>query len=257
MIEIRTQQQLRPAQNLKFCCICGEPLNNDQDRQHVPPKAIFSKADRSSPLILPSHPKCNSAQSPFDEVIGQLLALVYGKYPAAKDVKLEAEFFPVAGGDFTWGVKNLPLESIIFRWIRCFHAALYHEFLPDRGGRVYAPFPAGEQIDGRVVYENIYLSRLKLTYLFKQQMKAGLTDSVTCYNEKCQYRCTWLKSDDGRPFCLFALRLYNWEELGDIHNHPPMGCVGMYLAEIPAIASRGTRLEIPASNFVPLDPFAP
>jgi hypothetical protein len=260
MIELRTQRDLRAVQNLDFCCICGKPFGpgDRPTRQHVPPKAIFADVDRTPPLILPAHEKCNNAQSPLDAVIGQLVATLHGKYPASQEVKLDVEAFRSPSGRVTAGVQNLPLTTIVFRWARYFHAALYREYLSDRGGSVYAPFPAGDVINGQLVYEKIHDGRFHLTHTFKQQVKAGRTDAVICYNGRCHYRCSWFRYDpplQNRTFCLFALRLYNWEELGD-PRHPQMGCIGTYDAEIPPAGARGT-MHVPASNFAPLDPFAP
>jgi hypothetical protein len=263
VIELRTQKELRTAWRLPFCCICGKPFANDESRtrQHVPPRAIFAVADRSPPVILPAHAACNEQQSPLDEVIGQLVALLHGKRPTPKNVKLNADVFAVKGGKgIAVGVKDLPLQMIVFRWARYFHAALYHEYLSDRGGNIFLPFQAGDFVDGKLVYEKIHISRSHLTLIFKQQCKAGRTDAVISNNGKCQYRCTWLRFDppnEHRTGCLFALRLYNWEELGDRERFPPMGCVAWYEAPIPSAAARATNVEIPVSNFVPFDPFGP
>lgn len=258
VIDLCTQKDLRRARGIGFCCICGKPFVNGEKRtrQHVPPRAIFAEEDRTPPLILPAHEKCNGDQSPLDTVIGQLVAVLHRKYPKPDEVKLEVDMFQTAGGGVTAGVKNLPLRAIIFRWVRYFHAALYGTYLEDKGGMIFEPFPAGDFVDGQLVYAKTHVSRAHLTHVFKQQLKAGRTDGITCYNGKCQYRCTWLTFDNGTPFCLFALRLYNWEELGD-PRHPNMGCVGWYFADTPPNAAIGTRLEIAVSNFRPLDPFAP
>lgn len=258
MIELRTQKQFQAARRLGVCCICGKPFapGEKRTRQHSPPKAIFAEIDRTPPLILPAHENCNGDQSPRDTVIGQLVAVLHRKYPAPKDVRLNVEFFPRGEDEIAAGVKDLPLRSIIFRWVRCFHAALYGTYLVDRGGMIFEPFPAGHFIDGKVVYENTHMSRPYLTQVFKQQVKAGRTDAVICFNEKCHYRCSWLNFDDGNPFCLFALRLYNWEDLGD-PNHPSMGCVGWYAADIPPTAARGEKTEDSDLDWTALDPFAP
>lgn len=260
VIQLRSQQELRAARCIGFCCICGNQFadREKRTRQHVPPKAIFAVADRTPPLILPAHEKCNNEQSSLDTVIGQLVAVLHQKHPSPEDVKLDVGMFHVKSGEPTAGVQGLPLTRIIFRWARCFHAALYREYLPDRGGTIFPPFPEGDLIDGRLVYRKIPASRPLFTDVFKQQVKAGRTDAVICYNGKCHYRCTWLNLDppnDHRTFCLFALRLYNWEVLSD-PQLPRRGCIGTYEAPIPPDAARGTQLVIPAPNSSPLDPFA-
>lgn len=256
IMELRHQKALRKARSIRFCCICGTPFASGErpSRQHVPPKAIFAECDRNPPLILHAHAECNEAQSPLDTVIGQLIAVLHGKYPTPSQTKLEGDMFWTSEGAPAAGVRNLPLRTIIFRWARCFHAALYGEFLPDNGGMIFEPFPAGQLVDGRLVGDPVHPSREVLTRTFKQQAKAGRTDAVICYNEQCHYRCTWLTFDDGSSFCLFALRLYNWEDLGS-PGHPRMGCVGWYFADRPVGATSGTKLRIPVSRSYPLDPF--
>ncbi len=262
MIELTmTQKDLRSLWGVGFCCVCGKPFAHGEERtrQHIPPTSVFAKEDREPPLILPAHDGCNQGQSTDDEVIGQLVSLLHGKRPAKERLRLAVQLFSVNGSVVPMAfVRDLPLNRIIFRWVRGFHAALYREYLPDRGGFIGPPFPESKPVEGgKVAPEPIHESRYDMTLTFKQQVKAGRTDAVTCRNGKCHYRCTWLNLDNGAPFCLFALRLYNWEELGDVHHFPRRGCIGWYGAPIPATAARGTRLEIPASNFDPLDPFAP
>lgn len=257
MPELRTQRQLRAAQDLEFCCICGKPCPRGPtwSRQHVPPKAIFATSDRTPPLILPAHKQCNEDQSPLDTVIGQLVGLLHGRHPTKRELRLDVEPFTNSCGATTGGLKDLPLRRIVFRWARSFHAALYGEYIEDRGGDIFEPFPSGYVVDGQVEFEGVTSDRLVLTDVFRQQVKAGRTDAVICYNGKCEYRCTWLSFDNGMPFCLFALRLYSWEDLGD-PSAPRRGCLGWYHADVPQNASRGTHLEIPINARQTLDPFA-
>lgn len=260
MIELRTQKDLRAVQSLGFCCICGKAFEpgEERNRQHVPPKAMFAVSDRTPPVILPAHATCNEAQSLWDAMTAQLIGPLHGSHAAPEDLKLRYEVFRESGmGSFS-ALREFPLEGIIFRWARYFHAALYREYLPDAGGNVFHPLPAGTFVDGRPVYEEQHISREVQTRFLKRQIKAGATDGLICYNGKCEYRCTWVNLDPPshhRTFCLFGLRLYNWEELGD-PRFGPMGCVGMYEAPIPHGAARPTRIIVPVSNERPLDPFA-
>lgn len=253
-----TQKTLRAVQRLPFCCICGKHFKDSEKptRQHTPPKSIFAKADRTPPLILPAHEECNNSQSVNDTVIGQLVAVLHQKIPDPKNRKLQVRMFRTPGGSMAAGVGDLPLTRIVFRWVRCFHAALYGEYLEDLGGIIYTPFPAGDLVDGELVFEPITDSRKLLTCLFKEQLRAGKTDGIICNNGKCEYRCTWLRDGGGEYGCLFALRLYQWEVLGD-SRHPRMGCVGWYVSEVPDGAATATPLSIPVPNLSPLDPFAP
>ncbi len=65
--------------------------------------------------------------------------------------------------------------------------------------------------------------------------------------------------DDGTWACIFALNIYDWKKLGGSIHHPQHGCVGFYMPESgkPQNATAGVArtLEIPFTNFDPLDPF--
>ena len=83
-------------------------------------------------------------------------------------------------------------------------------------------------------------------------------DRITCYRGKCVYECIWVRADAGEWICMFGLRLYNWEDLGDVHNFPKRGCVGIYCSKAgrPAAGTIGTSLEFRTTSEHPLDPFA-
>jgi hypothetical protein len=82
MVSLSTQQQLRAAQDLPFCYLCGVDFKRGDhtNRDHVPPKSVFSLLDRQ-PLILRTHRNCNQLHSLKDEKIGQLIALKQGRIP--------------------------------------------------------------------------------------------------------------------------------------------------------------------------------
>lgn len=255
---LRTQGELRAVQNLPFCAICGEPFADDErpTRQHTPPKAVFAKADRDPPLIVAAHKSCNANQSGLDTAIGQLVAVLHGRYPkTTREVALRVGEFPVSARRTTVGVEGLPLRAIVFRWLRCFHAALYGEYLIDRGGNFFAPFPAGDLDKGIVQYTEEPVDRVVFTELIRREIKAGRVDGIDCCNGTCRYRCAWLTFDNGAPFCVYALRLYNWEALGDA-GRPNMGCVGWYGSTMPRTAAVGAGGDINPANCQSLDPFA-
>lgn len=258
MPSILTQKELRDARDQDFCYLCGELFKTSykQSPDHVPPRAIFAKPDRDPPLILPTHQTCNQDRSVEDEIIGQLVAVLHGKYPPEDQLKLALLLFDRGPNRSPRaGLHDIPLVRIIYRWVRGFHAALYGQCLPDEGGYIYTPFPVHIKKDGVFKPLDDDSGRYTLTATFKQHMKLGRVDQILCCNKKCDYRCTWMEFDDGRPFCLFVLRLYNWEELGDPTMPPKRGCLGWYFAEPPANATRGTRVEVAISNLEPLDPF--
>ena len=259
MPTIKSQAELRKAQKLDFCYLCGARFNHgdQRNRDHVPPKAIFATTDRNPPLVLPTHVSCNTERSEEDEVVAQLLAVLHGKYPKPERTRLAFDLFQRgSGADPMVGLRDIPFRRIVFRIARGFHAALYGVHLEDKGGMIYAPFPAHDMIDGRLRPTEEDPGRYRMTLTIKEQRKAGRLDRVECFNGKCVYECVWPRFDDGRPFCLFALRIYNWEELGDPRLGPKRGCIGWYFADPPASATLATTLNVPVPNLWPLDPFS-
>ncbi len=85
------QVALRKAQQLSFCYVCGRtmPPGETLNRDHLPPKTIFAQKDREPPLILRTHSNCNQRQSGNDEIIGQLVQAIHGKYPGEKNRRLD------------------------------------------------------------------------------------------------------------------------------------------------------------------------
>lgn len=261
MPKLTTQKELRQAQKLGFCYLCGQGFEGSQDlrdRDHVPPESIFAKTDRSPPLILPVHVSCNRQQSGDDEAIGQLVAVLHGKYVRKERQRLELKTYRVEGlEEPIVGLVNPRIRSIMWRWIRGFHAALYGEYLPEgiqhivhpplwsfsEGGRelkVHAPRPQ----------EPIFVKCIKMNRLTRA------IDTITTCSDKCVYECTWDQFDNGRRFCVFALRLYDWEHLS-VEGMPQRGCVGAYVPTdgMPKTGTRATRLEFGIGNRSVFDPF--
>lgn len=139
MPELSTQSDFQSLRNLPFCYLCGKAFTEEsrktRNRDHVPPKSIFASSDRNYPLILPTHPKCNEDQSDYDEVVGQLIAAIHGKYPKPTNMRLDVDVAEdtTTGAQSAW-LNGANLHRTIGRWLRAFHAALYQEFLPDNDG---------------------------------------------------------------------------------------------------------------------------
>lgn len=95
MPSILTQKELQDARSQDFCYLCGERFeaNSKQSPDHVPPRSIFAKDDRDPPLILPTHHNCNQERSVEDELIGQLVAVLHGRYPPEDQLKLRLLLF--------------------------------------------------------------------------------------------------------------------------------------------------------------------
>ena len=75
---------------------------------------------------------------------------------------------------------------------------------------------------------------------------------------KCVYECVWLRVDEDRWFCCYAIDLYEWSRLGDVDRFGLRGCVGAYVPpgrDVPETAAQGARPgDTPLHE--PLNPFA-
>lgn len=261
MIELRTQPQLRAVRDgLGFCCLCGESTPGFNDtKQHVPPQSVFAKEDRSPPLKLPAHRACNEALSALDEAFGQFVGISRGVHAAPGVQRFIVERHVDPAGRVVGGIAHgsFPMPTAIATVVRQFHAALYRAYIPTPGGYLWMPVPEGNVKDGKIVFDPPGEDRLMFVQVLKQQRKAGRVDRILICNDKCEYICTWLNMDNGREFCLFALRIYNWSASGPPIDSHQRGCMGWYFCPTPPEASRGTRLHVAASNFEKLDPFGP
>jgi hypothetical protein len=268
MPELSTQNDFRSVQKLPFCYLCGKTFSEgaEKDRDHVPPKSIFATEDRDPPLILPTHPCCNRAQSDYDEIVGQLIAAIHGKYPKPANMKLNVQVAESAdtGAQSAW-LSGTNLHRVVCRWLRAFHAALYREYLPDndgtKDGTMFGfdpPFPVGHvDEDGQIRVDAIRPHHTYFVEHVKRNRTAGRLDRIACFNGKCVYECVWDKADGGQSICVFALDVYDWSALANTEAFPKRGCVGVYLPAKgrPLDATAATSIDIPISNIEKLDPF--
>lgn len=196
MPSLLTEHALKRAARLPFCYLCGHPFReNDQtNRDHVPPSAIFAQRDQAPPLILRTHAACNQANSASDEQIGQLVAVMHGKYPDVDRLRLDLSFHTVPGSAVPVGaVAGLPFGRIVFRWLRAFHAALYRDFLPSCGGYIHSPFPEG---NSAAAFKPIPPIHYEYVRTIKKNRVAGNLDAITCRNHQCRYVCVWARADN-------------------------------------------------------------
>ncbi len=259
---ITTQKDLRRARNLSFCYLCGSTFTptDKVNKDHVPPSALFDPTDRDPPLILPTHKACNSAQSADDEIIGQLVSLLHGRQPKPGRNRLKIGFGKTQNGETLRALGGIDVRSVIRRWVRGFHAALYRQLLPpDPANFGTSPPLPGATLDGS---QAIPLALPTAIPMFVKELKKNRAinklDRVVCRNGQCRYECVWVESEDGRWFCIYGLDTYGWIDLGDPDHFAPRGCVGGYLlpdGSIPDKASRATMLIFETDNAEPLDPF--
>ena len=260
MTELLTQASVRPAQNLPFCYLCGQPFSNRADNHpdHIPPEAIFAKADRNFPLKVAAHRACNNPQSNQDEVIGQIIAVIHGIQPKPDNIRFKHNTFKLPNDNTPMlAFSDTNLVGQIWRWVRGFHAALYAEFLPENTkAEVHPPVPYGKKQTNGFTIDNIKDQQYLFVEIIKKNRIARHIDRIVCNNGQCIYECVWVQLDNGPWACVFALQIYNWTKLADKH-FPPRGCTGIYIPQSgrPANATKWITLEVPLSNLEPLNPF--
>lgn len=249
-ILIETQKDLRSVYEQPFCYLCGKTIveGDDLNDDHVPPSGIFNPSDRNVPLILRTHRACNSAQSPGDQVIAQLVGLIRGRVPSEKDRKLDIRVHDIEPGKSTAVLRGQELEQIVFRWVRGFHAALYGEPLsPATAFKMILPFPQMKQ-DGEILKPDPIPAPYQAFFeTITESQATGRVDQIISRNGKCRYSCVWTQEDGGgRWFCVYRLDLYNWSELGDINNYERRECVGAYIR--PDRSAPITAMKVPRSE---------
>ena len=257
-----THKQIQDVRHLPFCYLCGKTFEptDQKNKDHVPPRAVFAKVDRNFPLELPTHLRCNSKHKLIDEKIGQVISLKHGRVPSLKNLRLRFRIFHSSGGAATRGaVVNVDIHGAIRRWLGAFHAALYRE--PLQAGTRFAiqtPFPEARLSPGAPQVEPVRDQHLVFVQTIKVNRAAKNLDVIRCNNGKLIYECVWDQADDGTWICVFALDIYGWKDLGDVHNFSGRGCAGSYLlpsGTAPLPSSKGTKLHAPVPNYDVLDPF--
>lgn len=258
---IQDQQILRNVKEMTFCYFCGQPIKNTDNTNydHIPPQSIFLKSDRNPPLKLKTHYSCNHDQSDDDEFIGQLVGLLHGHTEPEKYSKLNIEIARTDTHNNTGILRSSDIKPIVKRWVQGFHAALYKSYLSQTSLKAtILPFPEGvDSEEGPNILELLDMA-FSISDTLIRCVRENQFDSIITSNGKMKYICTWSKLPNGDWVCLYALDLYNWSTLGDIHNTSQRGCVGMYQMEanfIPTDASIYLVPEDPVDFNITPDPF--
>ena len=259
---LTSHKQIADLRCLPFCYVCGREfqVTDQKNKDHIPPKAVFAKSDLNYPLVLPTHRECNSRNKVADEKIGQLISLRHGRYPsrANQRLKIRAVISPTNNG-MLGVLENVDIRGQIRRWLCAFHAALYREPLPPNTSfAIQTPFPETRLPPNNFAVEPVHAQHLVAVHTIKTNRAARNIDVIRANNGKFRYECVWDQADDGSWLCIFALDLYQWKDLGDIHNFPGRGCAGIYILSTrnaPVSGTKGTKLEMSVSNRDVLDPF--
>jgi hypothetical protein len=200
MASLLTQRDFRLVQNLPFCYICGKTFaaGETKNSDHVPPENIFEKKDRM-PLKLATHYHCNHSYRQIDEKIGQVIALRRGHVPAKQNRRLKITYNLSTGQS---ALTNLDIEDAIWRWIRGFHSALYHQpFPPDdpakgyRSGALQTPFHRTLPTPYGGMLKPVLPQHQLAVRTIKENRARNNLDRLVSNRGKLVYECVWREAD--------------------------------------------------------------
>lgn len=262
MLRINTDKQLQQVQRLGFCYVCGDAFTSEdgsqrRTRDHVPPRAVFKPSDLArAPLILSAHEMCNRGNSNRDELIGQLASLLHRRPVRPERLRLSATLFRNEEEGDVAGLTGIELEETVWRWARASHTALYREFLPDDAlGSILPPFPTGRVHEDVLTFDGAAPSMKELSFQLGANLRSGNCDEIHAFTQKYRYVCTWLTADRGDSFCMFGIRLYDWERMTDTRRFPERACLGWYQHSRPPCAAVGTNFGPMPATWMNLNPF--
>jgi hypothetical protein len=249
MPHLLTQAQFQRWPKPPFCYLCGGSLEDGSslNDDHCPPQGMFAPADRSNyPLKVEVHANCNHAWHSADETLAIFYDVLHGSKKASNPaLRGKLKFLDVENEQGTYqGIANFPLRPLTTRIIRCAHALLYGEFLPgSTPHHVHYPIPEVDRGNG-----NRPAPHLPQTYQFANELctaqRTSTYDSIRAYNGAFRYVCTWSRSDDGVPMCLFAFDIYRLAHFGVRIDGYPLAVIGFYSSARPKAASVCSELRI-------------
>jgi len=263
MREIVTQQQLREIMQLGFCYVCGRAFTDEErrTRDHVPPKSIFKLEDRSPPLILHTHEKCNAAYSKVDEQTKELFAILHQGPTSQPPIRTKiVGITSRAGKPAGVLLQGLKLRPMITKILRACHAALYGVFVPEQtANMILTPLPEFDPQTHDVARNTLLPQHKVLCKLLKDNRKIQNVDRLHAYNGKFRFEVVWGAFDgQGGYFAAFGVDIYEWHRLGDNVLGRPQGCLGTYRTDgdvTPAGASIAPGIELGFRWKEPLNPF--
>ena len=226
-VVLDSQKTCRPIQKLPFCYLCTKEFQagEERNRDHLPPYKLFAKGDRDVPLILPTHAACNGERSAEDQIISQLAGVLHGRDYVERDRKMQFVRGRFADGSYALAIRRVDLRRIVRRWVRGFHAALYREALPESAVfQTELPLPEGLVRETGIDFSRPIDLQERIVEEIKKNRLTNSLDRIVCRNGQCRYECVWVQFDKGEWFCVYALDIYDWKNLGEITHFEPRGC---------------------------------
>ena len=192
-ITISAEKELKNIKrNLQFCYLCGQVLTSrpHRNKDHIPPSGLFAPADRSKPLILPTHCLCNGSRSKEDQTIGQLVGVLHGRRVNPNHNKLQIRVGRFNDGSRGAALEGFDLKEAIRRLVRGFHAALYGEYLSPNGSfATYTPLPEAIRQEEALVFAPVPTVLPKFVEELKRNRVVRNLDRLILWNGKCRYEC--------------------------------------------------------------------
>jgi hypothetical protein len=194
MRKIEKEHETKEVAQQEICYLCGERLDDGRptNRDHVHPKSVFRREDRTVTLILPVHEECNDSCSISDEQTKQFVNAIHGPIRELP-VKTRVAGTIVDNGQPT-GIllEGLPLHRIVQRIMRGCHMALYGQALPmDFLNMILTPLPQFDLKTGQPSENNSLKQHAHFCRLLKLQRRTGDIDFISAYNGKFRFESVW------------------------------------------------------------------
>lgn len=250
---IATQSQFQKWQKPDFCYICGKTLANGAllNSDHCPPEGMFAPSDRVNyPVKLKVHASCNHRWHIEDEKMAIFYDILRGgKKASDSSLQKKLSFVDIENDQGIYhGITDFPIRPLTFRIIRCAHALLYGEFLPENtGNSVHYPIPEVDRSNGnKPVMPQMQIYAFANALCTAQKTKTH--DLIFAYNQQFRYVCTWSATDDGQPICIFAFDIYRLSRFAVRIKDFPQAVIGFYFSSTPAAATRCSHLAIESAD---------
>lgn len=244
---IDSQKKYRDWPKPEFCYLCGQILADESalDDDHCPPLGLFRPEHRGNyPIILRVHRRCNHAWHAADERLTTTYAMLHGTLDPQDQRRRWPKFHDVTNDQGTFlGATELPFRELTFRIVRCAHALLYGDWLPDKTpNSIHIPVPEVDIASGNRPKRPLPQVRHFAKHLCTAQ-KAKTFDGIVAYAGRFKYVTTWVHADGGEPFCILTLDIYELHRLGMVIDGFPRAIIGSYQWPTPKGAARLTSLE--------------